>query len=403
MKNYINSTLKEVFVTKKEEFENYFDVEFAEYRRDEVNGINLVDIDTDYFNLSGMNNGAPTVFYNYDTEEFVLTFEGDCSPKDIYLYEDLTIEKVMKMAKEEHIKYQKEIVDNIFSNVEMEIEEYDIIPTEFNLSCYVDDFEQEILDNYNKDELCNEVNDYIEKYKEKLGIDSICWNYVNHQPTIQIEMDEDKAEEINLKQTIGCFYNNYITHYELKDGEDIVYIEEEIYYNKCLKPLFDDEEFFNNLMKLFDIIGVDEIRIRKDKDGKFTFLVSSLITNKDYYFFELEEDFKMGTIFLELQKQLIKIIIEQSDIQMISVIEGIGDMLDTMKKDNINEHTIHLNPLNNREDNLTCLGFDFINNKKLIKTKKEKQMYEKYCELKNKYNFKDIIFDREKFKVTFKF
>lgn len=207
--------------------------------------------------------------------------------------------------------------------------------------------------------------------------------------------------------TISDYYNNYINNYELKDGEDMVFIEEEIYQGKCLKPLFNvvfnDEEFFNNLMELFDTVGVDEIRIRKDKDGKFTFGISSLITNKDYFFLKLEENFKMGTIFLELRKQLIKIVIEQSNIQMISVIEGIGDMVDTMKKDNINEHTIHLNPLRNREDNLTCLGFDFINNKKLIKTKKEKQMYQKYCELKNKYNFKDIIFDKEKFKVTFKF
>lgn len=207
----------------------------------------------------------------------------------------------------------------------------------------------------------------------------------------------------NEKLTIGCYYNNYINNYELKDGEDIVFIEEEIYYDKCLKPLFNDEEFYNNLMELFDTIGVDEMRIRRDKDGKFTFYISSLIMDKDYYFLELEEDFKLGTIFLELQKQLKKIVIEQSNIQMISVIEGIGDMIETMKKDNINEHTIHLNPLNNREDNLTCLGFDFINNKKLIKTKKEKQMYQKFCDLKDKYNFKDIIFDREKFKITFEF
>ena len=236
-----------------------------------------------------------------------------------------------------------------------------------------------------------------------------------YRPILNENMEIDRVLKLIEKDlqlyfkflTVGDYYNNYINNYELKDGEDLVFIEEEIYYNKCLKPLFEvvfnNEEFYNNLMELFDTIGIDEMRIRKDKDGKFTFCLSSLITDKDYYFLELEEDFKMGTIFLELQKQLKKIVIEQSNIQMISVIEGVGDMIDTMKKDNINEHTIHLTPLKNREDNLICLGFDFINNKKLIKTKKEKQMYQKFCDLKDKYNFKDIIFDREKFKVTFEF
>lgn len=209
--------------------------------------------------------------------------------------------------------------------------------------------------------------------------------------------------ENTKKLTIGCYYNNYINNYELKDGEELVFIEEEIYYDKCLKPLFNDEEFYNNLMTLFDTIGIDEMRIRKDKDGKFTFCLSSLITYKDYCCDEIEEDIKLGSLFLELYKYLKKIIIEQSNIQMISVIEGVGVMVNTMKKDNINEHTIHLTPFRNREDNLICLGFDFINNKKLIKTKKEKQMYQKYCNLKDKYNFKEIIFDREKFKVIFKF
>ena len=205
-------------------------------------------------------------------------------------------------------------------------------------------------------------------------------------------------------QTIGCFYNNYINYYELKDGEDMVYIEEEIYQKECLKPLFDnDDEFYDGLIDLFDILGVDELRIKKDKDGYFEVILTSEYLYQEYRS-KNSPTVSANEILIKAYIFCFNEMIEQGNIQMISVIEGIGDMVDRMKEDGLDKYTIYLKPNNNRDDYLTCSCFDLMNDKKLIKTKKEwKQMYKEYCELKNKYNFKEIIFDIEKFKVTFKF
>ena len=202
--------------------------------------------------------------------------------------------------------------------------------------------------------------------------------------------------------TIGCFYNDYINFYDLENGEMVLTVEE-IFYKEVLKTLFDDEVFYDGLMNLLDGMGVEEIGVEKNEDGKFTFYVSSYLINKDYRLSEVEENTEMRSIFTELYEYLLNRLIEQSNIQMVAVIEGIGDMIDTMKKDNINERTIYLHPRRSREDNLTWLALGIVNDTETKKTETEKQIVKNFHEVKNKYNFKEIIFDEDEYQVTFKF
>ena len=222
-----------------------------------------------------------------------------------------------------------------------------------------------------------------------------------------IKLIETDLQTYFKSLTISDYFTDYINEYMVDDGAKdfgkcIYLIEEEIYNNELFKTLLGNN-FYDKLTHLFDSIGIEDLTIYKKDDGTFGVFVSSSYINKEYHLEEVEEDVNLGRIFVELYENLVKVLLKEINISMVACIEGIGDMVDTMKEDGFDEYTIKLDVLSNRDDNLTCLGFNFMNNKELIKTKKEKQMYQKYCELKNKYNFKEIIFDGEKHEVTFKF
>lgn len=204
--------------------------------------------------------------------------------------------------------------------------------------------------------------------------------------------------------TISCFYNDYINFYELEDGKEMCLIEEDIYQREYLKRLFDkDDEFYEALINIFDDLGIEEMRIKKHKNNRFDVILTSEYLGEKYRLSKNLPTVTMNEIFIKAYQFCLNELIKQSNIEMVALIEGIGDLIDEMKEDNINEHTIYLQPQKEREDNFIWMALSLINDTDPEKTEPEKQMCKNYLELKNKYNFKDIIFDEEMCTVTFKF
>ena len=204
--------------------------------------------------------------------------------------------------------------------------------------------------------------------------------------------------------TISCFYNDYINFYELEDGKEMCLIEEDIYQREYLKRLFDkDDEFYEALINIFDDLGIEEMRIKKHKNNRFDVILTSEYLGEKYRLSKNLPTVTMNEIFIKAYQFCLNELIKQSNIEMVALIEGIGDLIDEMKEDNINEHTIYLHPRRSREDNLTWLALGIVNDIETERTETEKQIVKNFRELKNKYNFKDIIFDEEMCTVTFKF
>lgn len=168
------ATLKEVFITKKEEFECVFDNELEETYPNRMRGISLGSYNE--FSKVGMNDGEPIIYYDYDKEEYYLSFVGDACPNTITIEEDnITIKDVILIAENEILKYQKNGIDIIFNTIKEHIESYD----DNQIYDYANGLFCQYIINYCKDNLPEELEEYIYKWKSELDINTV-WTMVDN-------------------------------------------------------------------------------------------------------------------------------------------------------------------------------------------------------------------------------